>query len=175
MLRLRSFNHMLSIKISWCFRYVMSPPIRAAGHDRALQAALSMGILQVSFLFWKLSENYSALTANLPKIGNDRTRIKFLLLMLRPKIKGKFWTLYSKPDSYIILLSNTQLPVLYLFINNSAAVVYYRKSICPYESFCILQLVGTDHCTFNSTQKALGIDDFQKIPNGVNGSQRNSF
>ncbi|KAL6202701.1 hypothetical protein ACLB2K_026406 [Fragaria x ananassa] len=57
-------------------KYVMSPPIRAAGHDRALQAALSMGILQ---------------------------------------------------------------------------------------------LVGTDHCTFNSTQKALGIDDFQKIPNGVNG------
>ncbi|XP_073283803.1 dihydropyrimidinase isoform X3 [Primulina huaijiensis] len=33
----------------------------------------------------------------------------------------------------------------------------------------ILQLVGTDHCTFNSRQKALGIDDFRKIPNGVNG------
>ncbi|KAJ4971188.1 hypothetical protein NE237_004287 [Protea cynaroides] len=33
----------------------------------------------------------------------------------------------------------------------------------------VLQLVGTDHCTFNSTQKALGIDDFRKIPNGVNG------
>ncbi|KAF9593901.1 hypothetical protein IFM89_026029, partial [Coptis chinensis] len=32
-----------------------------------------------------------------------------------------------------------------------------------------VQLVGTDHCTFNSTQKALGIDDFRKIPNGVNG------
>ncbi|XP_021804080.1 dihydropyrimidinase-like, partial [Prunus avium] len=35
--------------------------------------------------------------------------------------------------------------------------------------FCNVQLVGTDHCSFNSTQKALGIDDFQKIPNGVNG------
>ncbi|XP_043692474.1 dihydropyrimidinase isoform X2 [Telopea speciosissima] len=33
----------------------------------------------------------------------------------------------------------------------------------------VLQLVGTDHCTFNSTQKALGTDDFRKIPNGVNG------
>ncbi|XVE78999.1 hypothetical protein DITRI_Ditri14bG0022900 [Diplodiscus trichospermus] len=33
----------------------------------------------------------------------------------------------------------------------------------------LLQLVGTDHCTFNSTQKAFGIDDFRKIPNGVNG------
>ncbi|KAG5136940.1 hypothetical protein JHK82_021671 [Glycine max] len=31
-------------------------------------------------------------------------------------------------------------------------------------------LVGTDRCAFNSTQKALGIDDFQKIPNGVNGN-----
>ncbi|KAB1227519.1 Dihydropyrimidinase [Morella rubra] len=58
------------------FLYVMSPPIRASGHDKALQAALSTGILQ---------------------------------------------------------------------------------------------LVGTDHCSFNSTQKALGIDDFRKIPNGVNG------
>ncbi|OAY57936.1 dihydropyrimidinase [Manihot esculenta] len=57
-------------------KYVMSPPIRASGHDKALQAALSTGVLQ---------------------------------------------------------------------------------------------LVGTDHCTFNSTQKALGIDDFRKIPNGVNG------
>ncbi|KAI0511698.1 hypothetical protein KFK09_012330 [Dendrobium nobile] len=33
----------------------------------------------------------------------------------------------------------------------------------------ILQLVGTDHCTFNSTQKAFGYGDFRKIPNGVNG------
>ncbi|OMO79256.1 hypothetical protein COLO4_24484 [Corchorus olitorius] len=57
-------------------RYVMSPPIREAGHDKALQAALSTGVLQ---------------------------------------------------------------------------------------------LVGTDHCVFNSTQKAFGIDDFRKIPNGVNG------
>ncbi|XP_065618771.1 dihydropyrimidinase isoform X1 [Quercus suber] len=63
-------------------KFVMSPPIRASGHDKALQAALSTGILQET---------------------------------------------------------------------------------------CILQLVGTDHCSFNSTQKALGIDDFRNIPNGVNG------
>ncbi|MCH95905.1 dihydropyrimidinase, partial [Trifolium medium] len=36
-------------------------------------------------------------------------------------------------------------------------------------SFKTLQLVGTDHCAWNSTQKARGIDDFRKIPNGVNG------
>ncbi|RDY08648.1 Dihydropyrimidinase, partial [Mucuna pruriens] len=33
----------------------------------------------------------------------------------------------------------------------------------------VLQLVGTDHCAYNSTQKARGIDDFRKMPNGVNG------
>eukprot|EP00250_Pteridium_aquilinum_P032946 c498_g1_i1 orf=145-1728(+) len=33
----------------------------------------------------------------------------------------------------------------------------------------LLQLVGTDHCVFNSTQKASGKGDFRKIPNGVNG------
>ncbi|CAL5415046.1 unnamed protein product [Camellia sinensis] len=33
---------------------------------------------------------------------------------------------------------------------------------------CIHWLVGTDHCAFNSTHKAFGIDNFRKIPYGVN-------
>lgn len=33
----------------------------------------------------------------------------------------------------------------------------------------VLDCVGTDNCTFNSDQKAMGKDDFSKIPNGVNG------
>jgi len=32
-----------------------------------------------------------------------------------------------------------------------------------------LQCTGTDNCTFTSRQKALGLNDFTKIPNGVNG------
>ncbi|CAN6443317.1 unnamed protein product [Victoria cruziana] len=45
----------------------------------------------------------------------------------------------------------------------------HDKSLQAALSTGILQLVGTDHCTFNSTQKAHGLDDFRKIPNGVNG------
>lgn len=32
-----------------------------------------------------------------------------------------------------------------------------------------LQVLGSDHCVFSSKQKALGENDFRKIPNGVNG------
>ncbi|XP_070490848.1 dihydropyrimidinase [Chironomus tepperi] len=32
-----------------------------------------------------------------------------------------------------------------------------------------LQATGSDNCTFNKKQKELGLDDFSKIPNGVNG------
>ncbi|CAJ0602786.1 unnamed protein product [Cylicocyclus nassatus] len=32
-----------------------------------------------------------------------------------------------------------------------------------------LQLIGTDNCTFTTAQKAMGLNDFTKIPNGVNG------
>ncbi len=32
-----------------------------------------------------------------------------------------------------------------------------------------LQTIGSDHCVFNAEQKALGANDFSKIPNGVNG------
>ncbi|KAL5580333.1 hypothetical protein UlMin_012775 [Ulmus minor] len=45
----------------------------------------------------------------------------------------------------------------------------HNKALQAALSMGVLQLVGTDHCTFNSTQKTLGINDFRSIPNGVNG------
>ena len=33
----------------------------------------------------------------------------------------------------------------------------------------ILQFASSDHCTYSTAQKALGQDDFRRIPNGVNG------
>lgn len=33
----------------------------------------------------------------------------------------------------------------------------------------VVKTVGTDHCPFNLSQKAAGIDDFRKIPNGAGG------
>ena len=33
----------------------------------------------------------------------------------------------------------------------------------------VLDIVATDHCPWNSTQKRAGIHDFRAIPNGVNG------
>jgi len=42
---------------------------------------------------------------------------------------------------------------------------YLMKLLATGELSC----VGTDNCTFSSHQKAMGKDDFRKIPNGVNG------
>jgi len=33
----------------------------------------------------------------------------------------------------------------------------------------ILDLTGTDHCVFDLEQKRMGLGDFRKIPNGING------
>ena len=35
----------------------------------------------------------------------------------------------------------------------------------------VFQTTGSDNCTYNKDQKALGKDDFSKIPKGVNGAE----
>ncbi len=49
--------------------------------------------------------------------------------------------------------------MLLLQVKKPKTVVFRGDLLC----------IGTDNCTFNADQKAMGANDFRKIPNGVNG------
>uniref|UniRef100_A0A803KMF1 dihydropyrimidinase n=1 Tax=Chenopodium quinoa TaxID=63459 RepID=A0A803KMF1_CHEQI len=70
-------------------------------------------------------------------------------------------------------IASKQVPLVIFFIlyvmSPPIRAAGHAKALQGALSSGVLQLVGTDHCTFSSTQKAFGIDDFRKIPNGVNG------
>ncbi len=44
-----------------------------------------------------------------------------------------------------------------------------KTHIMKHLSSGVIDVVGTDNCTFCTEQKRLGKDAFNKIPNGVNG------
>lgn len=44
-----------------------------------------------------------------------------------------------------------------------------KVQIMKYLNSGVIDVVGTDNCTFCTDQKQLGKDNFAKIPNGVNG------
>lgn len=65
------------------------------------------------------------------------------------------------PLSIFFLLSPRSLPPNYPPLPPLSLSLPYSRGD--------LDLTGTDNCTFNADQKAMGKDDFTKIPNGVNG------
>lgn len=44
-----------------------------------------------------------------------------------------------------------------------------KTQLMKYLNSGVIDVVGTDNCTFCTENKRLGQNDFTKIPNGVNG------
>lgn len=84
------------------------------------------------------------------------------------RVIGETVTSAIELDETLLYNSNFTVAAQYVMsppIRSSDHKIAIRKALTG----DILQILGTDHAVFNSTQKAMGKNDFRKIPNGVNG------
>lgn len=84
-----------------------------------------------------------------------------------PSTPGYLMDLLAKYDQCSRRLGGNKPSNYYVIEFQSVIHSYaYVSAHCASDD---LSVTGTDNCTFSVCQKALGKDDFTKIPNGVNG------